>query len=65
MDGKELAQELKNVAALPSKRMSTLELFKFIQTKQFTEIYHNLCIALRISATLPVTVASAERSFSK
>ena len=35
------------------------------KAKQFTEIYHNLCIALRISATLPVTVASAETSFSK
>ena len=65
MDGKELAQELKNVPDLPSKSLSTLELFKFIQTKQLTEIYPNLCIALRISATLPVTVASAERRFSK
>ena len=65
LDGKELAQELESLPDLPSKNMSTLELFKFIQTKQLTEIYPNLCIALRISATLPVTVASAERSFSK
>ena len=45
--------------------MTTLELLKFIQAKQLTEIYPNLCIALRISATLPVTVASAKTSFSK
>ena len=29
---------MKNVPDLPSKSMSTLELFKFIQTKQLTEI---------------------------
>lgn len=29
------------------------------------EIYPNLWIALRIAVTLPVTIASAERSFSK
>ena len=45
--------------------MTTLELLKFIHAKQLTEIYPNLCIALRISATLLVTVASAEKSFSK
>ena len=28
-------------------------------------IFPNVCIALRIFITLPVTVASAERSFSK
>ena len=39
LDGKELAQELKNVPDLPSKSMSTLELFKFIQTKQLTETF--------------------------
>ncbi|XP_071060272.1 zinc finger MYM-type protein 1-like isoform X2 [Pseudochaenichthys georgianus] len=65
LDGKELAQELEHLPDLPSKSMTTLELLKFIHTKQLTEIYPNLCIALRISATLPVTVASAERSFSK
>ena len=65
LDWKELAQELNILPDLPSKSMSTLELFKFIKTKQLTEMYPNLCIALRIKATLPVTVASAERSFSK
>ncbi len=33
--------------------------------EKLTEIYPNMGIALRISATLPVTVAAAERSFSK
>ena len=65
MDGKELAQELKNLPDLPSKGMTSLELLKFILGKQLIEIYPNIWIALRIVVTLPVTVASAERSFSK
>ena len=32
---------------------------------KLVEIFPNFCIALRIFCTLPVTVASAERSFSK
>ena len=32
---------------------------------KLAEIFPNFCIALRIFCTLPVTVASAERSFSK
>ena len=63
-DGKELAQELENVPYWPSKSMTTLDL-KYIHAKQLTEIYPNLCFALRISATLPVTVALAQRSFPK
>ena len=41
--------------------MTTLELLKFIHAKQLTEIYPDMCI----SATLPVTVFSAETSLSK
>ena len=57
--------ELENVPDLPSKSMTTFELLKFIQAKLPIETYPNLCIALRISATQPVTVASAETTFSK
>ncbi|XP_023696751.1 zinc finger MYM-type protein 1-like isoform X1 [Paramormyrops kingsleyae] len=65
LDGRELAQELKNLPDLPSQTMTALELLKFIQAKQLSEIYPNLWVALRIVVTLPVTVASVERSFSK
>lgn len=37
----------------------------FLCEKNLEELYPNLWIALRTDVTLPVTVASAERSFSK
>ena len=45
--------------------MTALELLSFIHKRNLKELYPNLWIALRIACTLPVTVASAERSFSK
>lgn len=65
LDGKELAQEINNLPDLPSNDMTALELLAYISKKQLKELYPNLWIALRIACTLPVTVASAERSFSK
>ena len=63
--GRELAQEIEDLPDLPSKQMSAFELLSFLSEKKLDEIYPNLWIALRIAVTLPVTVASAERSFSK
>ena len=65
LDGRQLAHELRNLPDLPSKTMTQLELLAFIHEKDLSEIYPNLWTALRISITLPVTVAAAERSFSK
>ncbi|XP_071060220.1 zinc finger MYM-type protein 1-like [Pseudochaenichthys georgianus] len=65
IDGRELAAEMQNVPHLPSKKMTNMELLTFLHEKKLTEMYPNLWVALRISATLPVTVAAAERSFSK
>ncbi len=42
-----------------------LELLTFVIENKYTEIFPNIYIGLRIYLTLPVTVASAERSFSK
>lgn len=42
--------------------MSSIEILKFVKD---ADCYPNVCIAYRILLTLPVTVASAERSFSK
>uniref|UniRef100_A0ACD5WY24 Uncharacterized protein n=1 Tax=Avena sativa TaxID=4498 RepID=A0ACD5WY24_AVESA len=48
--------------ALPNKSMTGLEIFEYVRA---ADCYPNIYIAYRILFTLPVTVASAERSFSK
>ncbi len=65
LDSRELVKEIKNFPQLPSKTMSLLEIFTFMHDKDLLEIYPNFWTALRIALTLPVTVAQAERSFSK
>ncbi|XP_039851364.1 zinc finger MYM-type protein 1-like [Panicum virgatum] len=47
---------------LPDGFMSALEILQFVTT---VDCYPNVSIAYRILLTVPVTVASAERSFSK
>lgn len=49
----------------PKQNMTTLDLLVFLEEKGLKEIYPNMWVALRIAVTTPVTVASAERSFSK
>ncbi len=65
LDSRELVQEIKNFPHLPSKTMSLIELITFMHDKYLSEIHPNFWTALRIALTLPVTVAQAERSFSK
>ncbi|KAL0194560.1 hypothetical protein M9458_008132, partial [Cirrhinus mrigala] len=65
IDGTELAKEMKNFPPLPSNNKTNMERFTFLHEKKLAEIYPNMWVALRISATLPVTVAAAEISFSK
>ena len=65
ISGVDLANEIKTLPDLPSGNMTALELLSFLCEKNLEEIYPNLWIALRVAVTLPVTVASAERSFSK
>jgi hypothetical protein len=48
--------------ALPNRGMSAIEIFEFVRE---ANCYSNTSIAYRILFTMPVTVASAERSFSK
>jgi len=47
---------------LPDSLMSALEILKFVMD---ADCYPNISVAYRILLTVPVTVASAERSFSK
>lgn len=65
ISGRELALELTNLPQLQSTSMTLLSLLSLIHSQHLTRIYPNLWTALRIALTLPVTVASAERSFSK
>ena len=45
--------------------MTSMDLLTFQHESKLTEIYPNMWVALRIFTSLPVTVAAAERSFSK
>ncbi|XP_065854695.1 uncharacterized protein [Euphorbia lathyris] len=47
---------------LPNELMSAIEILEFVKA---SDCYPNISIAFRILLTMPVTVASAERSFSK
>ncbi|XBI11435.1 hypothetical protein VPH35_138496 [Triticum aestivum] len=49
-------------STLPDRTMSAMEIFEFARE---ADCYPNIAIAYRIFFTMPVTVASAERSFSK
>ena len=49
-------------STLPDRAMSAMEIFEFVREP---DCYPNISIAYRIFFTMPVTVASAERSFSK
>jgi hypothetical protein len=49
-------------STLPDKPMSAIEIFEFVIEM---DCYPNISIAYRILFTMPVTVASAERTFSK
>ncbi|XP_066323458.1 uncharacterized protein [Miscanthus floridulus] len=49
-------------STLPDKPMSTMEIFEFVTE---ADCYPNISIAYQVLFTMPVTVASAERTFSK
>ncbi|XP_070409722.1 zinc finger MYM-type protein 1-like [Nothobranchius furzeri] len=63
LDRKELVKEMKYFPSLPPQDM--LGLLTFLHKNHLTEIYPNLWTGLRIALTVPMTVAEAERSFSK
>lgn len=60
----EMVQEITNLPQL-SPQTTSLELLTFLHENRLQEVYPNLWVALWIALTLPVTVASAELSFSK
>jgi hypothetical protein len=48
--------------SLPERPMSSMEIFEYVRQM---DLYPNISITYRILYIVPVTVASAERSFSK
>ena len=65
LDWEELTQELQSFPDMEKGKKTTFELLSFLQEKKLKEVYPNMWVALRIAVTIPVTVAAAERSFSK
>ena len=63
IDGLELCCEIIFIQDLLHKSMGPLDILNYL--KKRSAIYPNVVIAYRILLTIPVTVASAERSFSK
>lgn len=66
IDGDGLCDELISLKHfLPGDNISCITVLNFIRQREIQELYPNVWIAFRIFATIPVTVASGERSFSK
>eukprot|EP00079_Xenopus_tropicalis_P035792 XP_017949563.1 PREDICTED: zinc finger MYM-type protein 1-like [Xenopus tropicalis] len=71
LDASELCSEIESFrhqveAILPDAKSATpLDLCQMIQDHSLADCYLNIDTAFRIFLTLPVTVASCERSFSK
>ena len=65
IDGRQLAAEMQNFPHFPSKKMSNKDPLTFLHDERLTEICPNMWVALRSLQLFPVTVAAAERSFSK
>ncbi len=65
IDAEELHGELQSIARRLPKSMHPREVLHFLLQHKLIESYPNISVALRILLTLPVSVASGERSFSK
>ncbi|XP_015433463.1 PREDICTED: zinc finger MYM-type protein 1-like [Dufourea novaeangliae] len=64
-DGTEMFEEIKMFRSITQTNYSALDSMNYIVKNNLSEAYPNLLIALQIMLTTPVTVASAERSFSR
>ena len=56
---------LEHKANFRQPELKPLELENLLTDYTLCEIFPNVCVSLRILLTIPATVASAERSFSK
>ncbi|KAL3869311.1 hypothetical protein ACJMK2_042005 [Sinanodonta woodiana] len=61
-----LSEEIETIKPiLPTQQQKPKELLNYLACNDRSTTFPNLFIALRILLTIPVTVASGERSFSK
>lgn len=65
MISNQLFDEIKAISSMVPGKLLPKALIKFILENHYEQSFPNLVIALRILLTLSLTVASAERSFSK
>uniref|UniRef100_A0A8C3FTF5 HAT C-terminal dimerisation domain-containing protein n=1 Tax=Chrysemys picta bellii TaxID=8478 RepID=A0A8C3FTF5_CHRPI len=65
IDATDLCSELQTFSRRFKKHSTPEEVLKFVCENKLTDSFPNIFIALRILLTLPVSVASGERSFSK
>ena len=66
IDGYILSEEMEIIkSVLPTQQQKPRELLQYLACKERSTAFPNLFTALRILLTIPVTVASGERSFSK
>lgn len=65
VNGKELLDEILILSSMLSQGSCPEKTLSYITKHSLIDIFPNVFVALRILLTLPVTVASAERSFSK
>ena len=65
IDAEDLKQEIIHaVKAFPPHVSSPFQMLDYVYKENILDTYPNLSIALRLLLSLPVTVASGERSFS-
>lgn len=65
VDALELCSELSGISQHLNENLPPQKLLNYIYHHNLENGFPNLCVALRILLTLPLSVASAERSFSK
>ena len=65
MDGYELCDELILVSCMLPETKTPLQVLQFLKSNRCLELFPNTAIAIRILLTIPVSVATGERSFSK
>ncbi|KAG6920443.1 hypothetical protein G0U57_019127, partial [Chelydra serpentina] len=65
LNGLELYEELSTLSSMLPHAKSVMDIVQFIHTSKLVDIYPNVYIATPILLTIPVSVASGERSFSK
>lgn len=65
INGPELYEEIKSLRIHLKLEFNSNDVLNYIYTNNLSSYFPNMCIALRIYLTMPVSVATGERTFSK